>query len=64
MDDWQTRLVLEKDELNKKINKLEDFFFSEKRESLLRTDQDLLCVQLHAMSNYRDILNQRIARFS
>lgn len=64
MKDHQKRVIEEKEELEKKINKLNDFIFNNCIYADLEIeDQNLLMEQLSCMSNYYKILAQRISRF-
>lgn len=63
MQDWQQRVIDEKDQLQEKINKLTDFSSSDTYIALPRVQQELLVLQLAYMINYRDILSLRIKTF-
>lgn len=62
MEEWQTRVVAERDELAGKLDRLTQFLAAPKDAS--GTDMILLRQQHMAMSTYLGILNQRIARFA
>lgn len=63
MNDWQMRAVVERDELDAKIKRLSAFLRSN-CESVPWDDLVLMWQQRVAMVKYRDILDQRIARFA
>ncbi len=63
LQDWQTRIIDEKRELDERMTKLDAFIQSEPFQSLPQRDQYLLQEQYEAMDRYSDILKQRIARF-
>lgn len=61
---WQTRVIDECAEMNEKINKLYDFLCKPRDETQLTEEvSTLMHRQLTAMSNYRDILRERIGLF-
>lgn len=64
MEAYQERVIEEKQELDKKIEKLVLFINSDKFLSLSREDAALLLDQQIAMTTYSQILKERIARFS
>lgn len=57
MEEWQKRVVTEREELAMKISKLESFLNTKEG------NFDLLRKQLVAMCSYCDILDQRIEEF-
>lgn len=59
----QQRVLIESQELNEKIVKLESFLETEMYRDLQREDKVLLLDQLEAMQQYWQILELRIARF-
>jgi hypothetical protein len=59
-EDWKTRLVAEKYELDQKIGKLFAFMQTSQFESLAYTPRSLLSNQYTAMCTYSDILGLRI----
>jgi len=64
MKDYQQRVIDEKDELDGKLEKLNNFIDSDGYDSIEDgRDKDLLDEQLQAMSDYSDILGKRIDRF-
>jgi len=62
MEEWQERVITERNELGDKLTKLEVFNRS-KRFEALRMGRDLLLRQESAMREYLDILNRRIELF-
>jgi TPP-dependent indolepyruvate ferredoxin oxidoreductase alpha subunit len=58
--DFYKRLLAEKEELDSKIEKLEQFYNSTKINSIDEAQKDLLGIQLPAMKTYRTILSVRI----
>ncbi|MDX9694948.1 MAG: hypothetical protein RBT49_04080 [Bacteroidales bacterium] len=60
MEDFRTRLIEEKDELDSKINKLNGFFKTETFDNLSFKEQELLLLQFHIMRSYYMVLDQRI----
>lgn len=63
MEDFQQRVVEEKEELETKMEKLSDFMHGDTYAELSATDQGLLMVQLVAMQNYSDALSRRMELF-
>jgi hypothetical protein len=63
MEDYQTRVIEEKDELDNKRAKLDVFIEGDIFPTLKTRDQDLLVKQTNAMSQYSKILQKRIERF-
>ena len=61
---WQTRVVDEKAELDKRLGALRDYINRESFLVLQLVDQDALIRQEMHMSTYSDILGERIARFT
>lgn len=59
----QERVVIEKQELDKKISKLNSFIQSEKFKEIPIDEQDRLKQQYSVMSEYSFILGQRIENF-
>lgn len=65
VEDWQTRVIQERDDLSVKLVALEKFMTgSATFGALLREDKNLLREQCSAMMEYRDVLEERIAKFS
>lgn len=60
MNDFLTRLIQEKEELDLKTNKLEAFLSSEKTGDLDQTQLALLNIQYNAMLTYSMCLTQRL----
>ena len=60
MSDFKLRLVHEKSELSKKIEKLDSFLDSENFSKIDVRQQELLTLQIHAMKSYEWALNQRL----
>lgn len=63
MSNYKERVVIEKDELNTKINDLVGFMHSDEFVALDSVNQGLLMVQHVAMQNYIDVLRRRIEVF-
>lgn len=64
MQDYQQRVLVEKKELDDKLRNLRNFQETEQFNKLPQVDIILLTHQERAMSNYSDILGERIALFS
>jgi hypothetical protein len=61
MEDYQKRLLAERDALSANAKKLEDFIYENPTYNTLSKDkQKLACQQLGAMEMYCRILNERI----
>lgn len=60
---YQQRVIFEKIELDEKIQKLEAFFQSEHWNSVSDEEGGRLYRQIDIMTDYSDILDQRIAAF-
>ena len=60
MQDFVKRLIVEKDELNDKWEKLQDFFATDKFENLDDENKMLLATQFNIMGAYLCILQRRI----
>lgn len=60
MSTFKERLMDEKVELDKKIDKLYDFTISDKFKEIEEVQQSLLVVQLQVMKSYGTILNERL----
>ena len=63
MEGCVKRLIVEKNDLEKKISKLLVFIKSDKFKSLPEEDQFLLNIQRNCMLSYFEILEQRFKRF-
>ena len=61
MEDFKKRLIVERDELDDKIAKLEAFIGSARFENLDERNRELLVSQCDAMRQYSTILNVRIS---
>ena len=61
MQDFVKRLIIERDELLAKWEKLRDFISSDKFETLDDENKSLLAAQLNIMGAYLCILERRIA---
>ena len=61
MEDFKKRLVVERDELDDKLAKLEAFIGSTRFENLDERNGKLLVAQRDAMRQYSTILNVRIS---
>jgi len=63
MEDYQIRVIKERDELKEKIEKLDIFYRSNKFDSLDDINQNHLIRQLEYMQGYLEILSERIELF-
>ncbi len=64
MEDYQKRVVRERNELNRKKESLRDFIFENSRfKSLRRAEQVRMIQQLGFMEGYLSLLNDRIKAF-
>lgn len=61
MEDFKKRLIVEREELDDKLAKLEAFIGSPRFENLDERNRELLVSQRGAMRQYSDILNERIS---
>lgn len=61
MEDFKERLIVERDELDDKLAKLEAFIGSTRFENLDERNGKLLVAQRDAMRQYSTILNVRIS---
>ena len=64
MQPHEQRVVTERDELQSKIAKLEDFIEGQIFAGMEYTDRKFLRIQLMAMMTYCEALNSRIGRFT
>jgi len=64
MKDYQIRVLEEKNELDARISRLENFVKSETFVTVVDSDKDRLTHQLSVMKSYSAILGERIARFN
>lgn len=62
MDAFKDRLVLEHNDLEEKLNKLDDFLLSEKVVSLEPVQRTLLLIQATSMNTYLTCLKERLSR--
>ena len=60
MEDFKKRLIVEREELDDKLAKLEAFIGSPRFENLDERNRELLVSQCGAMRQYSDILAERI----
>ena len=63
MQSWQERVIQERDDLQLKWNKLNDYKRQERFANLETHDRRLLLKQWMIMSAYLEVLNERIQRF-
>ena len=63
MKDWQKRVVVEQEELGKKLLSLKNYINLEEFKSLSSREQFLLIEQRRAMNMYNEVLKQRISEF-
>ena len=61
MDDFKSRLTNESIQLKDKLIKLNKFMESKDAENLGRYDRELLIMQERVMSEYHDILEERLS---
>lgn len=61
--DYQQRVIDEASELAQKIDKLRDFLYSDKFDTVKKNDQILLFQQLGHMSAYLRVLKERMDNF-
>jgi len=64
MNEYQERVIVEREELSIKLEKLIEFMHSDYYSSLGAIDQGLLMVQNVAMTMYLDTLDRRIELFN
>lgn len=64
MEEYQKRVITERDELQEKIAKLETFREGQVYDGLDYTDRKFLRIQLILMMAYCEVLNSRIGRFT
>lgn len=65
MEDWQQRVIDERNALSSNLVKLNRFLDDEKAlDAVPFHDRKLLIEQRHCMDKYRNVLDQRIARFT
>lgn len=62
IQEWQQRLLDEKDDLSKKVTRLIDYMMSEHFLTLPKEERHLLSEQLIHMMQYRSVLSERIQR--
>ena len=62
MSDFKSRLETERDELKKKLTKLNVFNESEKVNDIDPVQKSLLIIQAGVMYTYLECLNERLAR--
>ena len=62
MNDFKTRLIDEKNQLEEKLNKLDLFLVSKKVKDIDDVQKALLQVQVTAMNTYLQCLKERIER--
>ena len=62
MNDFKTSLVEEQAQLEKKLNKLNNFNQSKKVNEINPVQKELLLVQAEAMYTYNECLKARLAR--
>jgi hypothetical protein len=61
LPEWYQRLVIEREDLSKKLDKLGGFFGSSQFYKLSAAHQRLLSSQYEAMQNYHKVLMARLA---
>jgi len=64
MIEYQKRVIIEKEELDKKIVKLTTFLFSKEAAGIKRDEAKRMLQQTYAMIDYSRILDKRVASFS
>lgn len=63
MEDFQIRVIDERDQLSEKLDKLDSFIESDRFQDLHWRDRHLLTRQAVCMQSYKEILDERINRF-
>lgn len=63
MELWQQRVIDEKNELIRKVKRLNKFILTDDFEELSAAEKELLRRQHKLMMEYKLILNERIKRF-
>ena len=63
MEDYQKRVVVEKEDLDQKIVKLAAFLFSEKSAAVDIEEYERMLQQFYTMMEYSRCLNKRIVCF-
>ena len=63
MRDYQQRVVIERADLSEKLEKLTQFLMGDIFAALPGDEQNRLVRQVLIMSDYRDVLDERIAVF-
>lgn len=61
MEEYVKRMILERENLTEKINKLADFILSDDFRKVERKERRKMHKQLKFMGKYREVLNDRIA---
>lgn len=64
MEDWQKRVINEKEELDEKLSKLSEFLYSDEFYEMEGPEVRLLWNQAEVMEKYSDILAARIYYFN
>lgn len=62
-NNYQERVILELEDLNAKIGRLDNFLQTEFYDALPQVEQDMLLMQKNVMIVYANILASRISRF-
>jgi len=60
MSDFKSRLLEERDQLQEKVTKLDDFIDSDAYTTIAERQQELLLDQIYFMAEYLSILKERI----
>jgi hypothetical protein len=63
MQDYQLQVVAERKELSERLDKMERFLLGNAYLNLPGAEQNRLVRQTLIMSDYRDVLDERIANF-
>lgn len=63
MEDYQKRVIAEKEELDGRLARLEKFISSTKFSNVREEEQERLSVQAEIMKEYSEILSERIKAF-
>ena len=63
MEDYQLRVISEKEELDEKLNKLNKFFLTDLFLSMSEDEKNLMFDQAFHMDSYSNILQQRVDAF-
>jgi hypothetical protein len=63
MDDYQSRVIAEREDLAGKATRLAAFFDTPVYEALPQAEKDRMARQIRHMNDYKEVLDERIAAF-